>query len=76
MSLERVTITGADDNITPGDLQWQPPGAEPAAWRGIFSVTYRRKVLFSKSIEIQAGKLRRWKPQITIDPMMTSEEDD
>jgi len=55
---------------------WSPPDAEPEEFPAIFSGSYHRKVLFSKPIEIQAGKLRRWKPRITIDLTMTSEEDD
>jgi len=37
---------------------------------------YHRTVPFSEPIEIHAGQLRRWKPHITIDLTMTSEEDD
>jgi hypothetical protein len=31
--------------------QWQLPEAEPEVWRGIFSPTYRRKILFSEIVE-------------------------
>jgi len=55
---------------------WSPPDAELEEFPTIFSGSYHRKVLFSKPIDIQAGQLRRWKPHITIDPTMTSEEED
>ena len=48
------------------DVQEQ---SEPdaTAWRGVFAPSYNWKVLFSKPIELRAGKLPRWKPQVTID---------
>src|SRR5262245_50573848 len=40
-------------------VRWQYPEAEPEAWRGIFSLAYRRRTLFSESVEIQTAKLPR-----------------
>jgi hypothetical protein len=51
------------------------PETEEGAFPTLFSASYHRKVLFSKELEIQPGKLRRWKPQTTFDPALLSEEE-
>jgi hypothetical protein len=55
---------------------WQDPEIESEEIPDVFAPSYQRNVLFSKQIEIQKGTLRRWKPHITIDPDMISEEKD
>jgi len=46
---------------------WDYPEADSSVWRGIFSPSYPRKVLFSQQVEIRTANLPRWKPYITID---------
>jgi hypothetical protein len=79
-----VTLTEGKLGL-PGDVvvllatkpaPWQDPEVEPEEVPDVFVPSYRRKVLFSKQFEIQAGTLRRWKPHITIEPDMISEEED
>ena len=52
------------------------PATEEFEFPTLFSALYHRKVLFSQEIEIQPGTLRRWKPQMTFDPSLLSEEED
>jgi len=52
------------------------PATEEFEFPTLFSALYHRRVLFSQEIEIQPGKLRRWKPQMTFDPSLLSEEED
>jgi predicted helicase len=40
---------------------------EPRVWRGIFSPTHQKKVLFSQKVKVRTDKLPRMKPHITID---------
>jgi hypothetical protein len=79
-----VELTEAELGL-PGDVvvfsasqsaQWQDPEDESEEVPDVFTPSYERRVLFSKPIEIQAGTLRRWKPHITIDHDMVSEEED
>ncbi len=56
--------------------QGRLPEAEPEVWRGIFSPTYHRKILFSEIVELQTAKLPRLKPRITLDRRMLSREED
>ena len=79
-----VELTKAELGL-PGDVvvflagrpaQWQDPEAEFEEVPDVFAPSYHRKVLFSTQIEIQVGTLRRWKPHITIDLKMVSEEED
>ena len=89
--VDRVAGSEIDAELTkgklglPGDVvvflasrptQWQDPEAESDEVPDVFAPSYHRKVLFSKQIPIQAGTLRRWKPHITIDHDMVSEEED
>ena len=46
---------------------WQRPEPDPKVWRGIFSPPYRRKALFSQSVELRTADLPKWRPHITID---------
>ncbi len=55
---------------------WQDPEDVSEEAPDVFAPSYHRKVLFSKQIPIQTGTLRRWKPHITIDHDMVSEEED
>ena len=34
--------------------------------RGVFSVSYHRKILYSEEVEINISKLRRWQPTVQI----------
>jgi hypothetical protein len=52
------------------------PETEEFAFPPLFSALYHRNVLFSQAIEIQPGRLRRWRPQMTFDPSLLSEEED
>ena len=52
------------------------PETEEFEFSTLFSALYHRRVLFSQEIEIQPGKLRRWRPQMTFDPSLLSEEED
>jgi hypothetical protein len=52
------------------------PKTEEFAFPTLFSALYHRNVLFSQEIEIQPGRLRRWRPQMTFDPSLLSEEED
>jgi len=52
------------------------PETEEFEFPTLFSALYHRNVLFSQEIEIQPGKLRRWKPQMAFDPSLLSEEED
>ena len=52
------------------------PATEEFEFPTLFSALYHRRVLFSQEIEIQPGKLRRWKPQRAFDPSLLSEEED
>jgi hypothetical protein len=56
-------------------MRWPDPEEESAVWRGVFSPTYRWKVLLEKRVEIQTAKLPRWQPQITLDHRWLSCED-
>jgi hypothetical protein len=56
--------------------QWPSPEVEPEELPDVFSPNYHRTVLFSKSVRIQPGKMRRWKPHIVIDPDTISEDED
>lgn len=65
-----------DDLGHPGDVVasmtlwpplWQHAEPEPRVWRGVFSPTYPREVLFSQEIEMRTAELPRWRPHITID---------
>jgi hypothetical protein len=52
------------------------PETEEFEFPALFSALYHRNVLFSQEIEIQPGRLRRWRPQMTFDPSLLSEEED
>jgi hypothetical protein len=65
-----VTVTTA-----PWPELWQHEEPDPSAWRGVFHVTHRRKVLFSKRVRYRLDKLPRWKPHIVIDRRTLERED-
>jgi hypothetical protein len=52
------------------------PETEELAFPTLFSALYHQHVLFSQEIDIQPGRLRRWRPQMTFDPSLLSEEED
>jgi hypothetical protein len=52
------------------------PETKELAFPMLFSALYHRNVLFSQEIDIQPGRLRRWRPQMTFDPSLLSEEED
>ena len=57
-------------------MRWPDPDEESAVWRGVFSPTYRRKVLLEKRVKIQTTKLPRLQPQITLDLQWLAREED
>ena len=40
---------------------------EAMVWRGVFSPPRKKKVIFSVRVELETGKLPRWKPRISVD---------
>lgn len=78
--IEKDAIGLPGDRIVVHSAQQTPQGRSPESeleeLPDVFSPTYRRRVLFSKSIRIQPGKMRRWKPHIVIDPDTISEDED
>lgn len=62
-------------STAPWPVLWQHSEPEPSMWRGIFSPTYNRKILFSQKVEFQTSELPRWKPHITIDRRTLEIED-
>lgn len=54
---------------------WQHAEPEPTVWRGVFSPTYRRKVLFSKPVKFRTSELPRWRPHIVISRHTLEAED-
>ena len=69
--LEDVTISGLS-SLSP----LPTADDEPRDYRGVFPVTHKPKILFSKEIEIKTAELPRWKPRITIDRRMLEDEDE
>ena len=59
----RVGVT----STTPWPALWQRPEPDARAWRGVFSPTCRREVLFSQTVKRRTATLPKWKPRITID---------
>lgn len=86
MASGEVAIAEAEGELGfPGDqvvflahrgMRWPDPDEESAVWRGVFSPTYRRKVLLEKRVKIQTAKLPRLQPQITLDLQRLSREED
>jgi hypothetical protein len=56
----------ATASMSPWPELWRQTEPEPQLWRGVFSLTYDRRILFSKTIRVRTSELPRWKPQITI----------
>jgi hypothetical protein len=54
---------------------WHFSEPDPTVWRGVFCLTYTKKVLFSKEVTIRTDDLPRWKPKVIID-RRTLERDD
>ncbi len=52
-----------------------PPEVDPSAWRGSFAIHPARTILFSQTMELRTGMLRRLTPRIHID-RRTSERRD
>lgn len=61
-------IGHAGEEITTTSL-WTSgePDLEQAPWRGVFTMPYPRKTIFSREVEIHTSALPRWKPTITLD---------
>jgi hypothetical protein len=55
---------------------WQHSEPEHKMWRGVFSLSYPKKVLFSQEVEVRTADLPRWKPYITIDRRILAREED
>ena len=54
---------------------WRQVEFDPTVWRGVFPLTHKRKVLFSKKIKIRTAEIPRWKPKITLERRMLEGED-
>lgn len=48
---------------------------EEAFLRGIQPINHQHKVLFSQEIEIKTSELRRWRPNIVIDPILFEDDE-
>lgn len=44
--------------------------------RGVVTLPYRREILFSDEVELDAGTLPHWRPQIRIDERHLTDEGD
>lgn len=54
-------------SMSPWPPLWQHTEPDPRIWRGVFSPTYNREVLFTQNVEISTVDLPRWKPHVMID---------
>lgn len=70
------TEDSAATNLPTSQILEKDIEPDSRTWRGVFSPTYNRRILFSKSIKIQESELPRWKPHITIDRRILEIEDD
>jgi hypothetical protein len=48
---------------------------DPVLWRGFRPVHAARRVLFTRTLELQTSRLRRLSPQIVLDRQMADDED-
>lgn len=48
---------------------------EEAFLRGIQPINHQHKVLFTQEIEIRTSELRRWRPNIVIDPILFDDDE-
>jgi hypothetical protein len=69
-----LSLEAADVSSSSTFLQEAEP--DQNVWRGVFSPQPRRKVLFSKKIDVRLGDLPRWKPYITIDRRTLEKEEE
>ena len=68
VSEEQIGLPGDSvASTTPWPALWQRPEPDARAWRGVFSPTCRREVLFSQTVKRRTATLPKWKPRITID---------
>jgi hypothetical protein len=75
--LLKKQIAAAGEEITGSSLRLSARyESEEAPWRGVFTMSYPRKTIFSKEVKIHTSALPRWKPRITIDRRTLESEDD
>jgi hypothetical protein len=54
---------------------WHQDEVDPTVWRGVFPLTHKKKVLFTKQIKLRSTEIPRWKPTITLDRRRLEGED-
>ena len=65
---EHLGFTAGVDTATTGlgSEMWEQAEAQESIWRGIYSPSYKKKVLFSKTLTFKTSELPRWKPKAII----------
>ena len=56
-------------------LQNNEEEIEEAFLRGIQPINHQHKVLFTQEIEIRTSELRRWRPNIVLDPILFEDDE-
>lgn len=63
-------------SMSPWPSLWQHDEPDPRIWRGVFSPSYARQILFLQDVDIQVSGLPRWKPHVAIDLRRLEREDE
>ncbi len=66
--LEQTSETEASIAV-PGEIS--EAEEEPAPWRGVFPIEFKRPPLFSQEITLKASSLPRWQPEVIVYPGRT-----
>jgi hypothetical protein len=66
---ENQLVFIAGENVASTELwsiTWEQAEVQEAFWRGVYSPSYKRKILFSKTLTFKTSELPRWKPMAII----------
>jgi hypothetical protein len=70
--LASVAIPTSELPSSPADPE---PDGDVERLRGVVALTHRRVILFSDDVELDAGSLSHWRPQIHLDERRLDDDD-
>ena len=62
-------------SVSPWPELWQSSDPQPRSQRGVYSVNYPRKILFSETMTFKTKELPQWKPKAIIGKQSFEEKD-